>query len=151
MKRNGLFGVAVVVGCCLVMAGCQKPTASQSTRKAQIVASENLQLKKDIAAKDSQIATLTGQLDQTRTTLTEQLEKLKQDNESLNKQYAEFQKTYEQTVSEYQAGMKAAQESLDAKPTPCEEVEAKYAELYQSLLQMLADCETQRTEATATE
>jgi len=78
MMRNRRVGLVVIVVSCLLITGCQKPAAGLSTRKAQIVGSENLQLKKDIADKDKQIAAL-----------TQQLQEAKQENEAIEQQHGD--------------------------------------------------------------
>ncbi len=147
--------IPVLLGSFLFLLGCGKPqNDSDMVRRAQIVGNENLQLKREIVDKDKQIAELTAKSEQSKAELTQQLEQLKADNESLKKQYADAQQMFDKTVAEYQASMTTCQEQLDAKPTPCPEVEEKYAKLHGDLLNLLSECatklekyETQESEA----
>lgn len=161
--ENQKFLGSWVIGflCALFLVGCSKPQSdSDRVRRAQLVGNENLQLKKDIVDKDKQIAelakqaelakadlqqanaTVTKQVEQAKADLTKQLEQLKQDNESLKKQYTESQQNHENVISEFQENLKACQQSLEAAPTPCPEVEEKYGKLYGDLLKILSECAT---------
>lgn len=129
----------------LLLSGCgggNQTSDSAMVRRAQIIADENIQLKKTVEKKDEQISGLSAELQQSKAEMTKQIEQLKADYESLNTKFAESQQTFEKTVADYQASLKTCTEQLDAKPTPCEEVEAKYAQLYADLLKMFADCAT---------
>lgn len=61
MRYMTIVALTTVLGT-LLLAGCQKSDASQ-IRKARVVANENLQLKKQLAEKDTQIQDLKKQIE----------------------------------------------------------------------------------------
>ncbi len=135
---NGLWLSVLMV---VLMAGCGTNPPSDQVRRAQLVGHENVQLKKQVDAQSAQIAQITKTSETTHKELMEKIVLLEQDKESLHKKLVQAQDVFDKTVADYQASMKTCQEQLDAKPTPCEEVEEKYAKLYGDLLNMLAECQ----------
>ncbi|GEM_PF-1424779 len=130
----------------LSLSGCSQPTAPDAEtsgspdmiRRAQLVGQENIQLKKQVEAlekqaadRDKRIADLTGQLSQS-----------KKQAADWQTRYGQLDRNMNAALLECQTALQASQTETPAEAISCEEVEAKYAETIQTLMQNLLDCST---------
>jgi hypothetical protein len=86
--------VLVFVGSFLFILGCGKQSESGQIRRAQLVGNENLQLKKDIADKDRQIAEL-----------KKEVEKAQQENAAIQEQHGDIYKKLLDIIAECQGNL----------------------------------------------
>jgi flagellar biosynthesis/type III secretory pathway chaperone len=91
MRINSVLSLVVLAVVCLFSIGCNGSMSSDQVRMAQLVGNENLQLKKDIANKDKQIADLTKQVEQT-----------KQENDAIMEQHGDIYKKLMEIIQECQ-------------------------------------------------
>ena len=91
MMRINAIGLTAVMAACLFLVGCQESNSSDQIRRAQLVGNQNIVLTKQVKEKDAQIADLTAQL-----------QKAKEQNETLQAQHGEIYLKLMQTLSECQ-------------------------------------------------
>jgi hypothetical protein len=90
MKIKGVLCIAVLTAASLFSTGCQNMSSDQ-IRMAQLVGNENLQLKKDLAKKDLEIADL-----------HKQIEKLQQESAAEAEQHGDIYKKLMEMIQECQ-------------------------------------------------
>ena len=83
----------------IAFSGCQKSQSSSVMRRAQVLGNENIQLKKQVADLETQVADLTGQLDQCQTQSKLDRQKMGEGYMKLMEQVAEYKKKMKQTES----------------------------------------------------
>lgn len=144
MKMNSVLCLTVLTAVCLFANGCNEEMSSDQVRMARLVGNENLELKKEIKNKDSQINeknTLIKNKDTQIAELTKQLEQSEQETAKAQDRTAQLEKTFADAAASYQQQIEQCSKDLSAKPTPCPEVEEKYNALYTELLNKWSECE----------
>lgn len=154
MKIKDSLRLAVLVMLCLFLNGCNERMSSDQIRRARLVGSENLVLKKQLRDKDSLIDdknALINSKDIQIAELTKQLEQSKQETAMAQDRTTKMEKNFSDAAASYQQQLEECQKTVDAKPVPCPEVEEKYNVLYTDILNKWTECETklQKYEQTA--
>jgi septal ring factor EnvC (AmiA/AmiB activator) len=163
MKTNRIFYLTVLAAVCLFANGCNEEMSSDQLLQARLVGNENLELKKQIKDKDSQINDLNKQLEQAKqeakqqialaqrqikekddriADLTKQAEQNRQVIAQMQDASIQIQKHFDATLTEYKQKLENYEKAAIAAPTPCPEVEKQYETLYNDIMTLLSECQT---------
>jgi septal ring factor EnvC (AmiA/AmiB activator) len=162
MKIKSVLYLTVLAAVCLFSNGCNEGMSPDQIRQARLVGNENLQLKKQIQAGDSQIADLNKQLEQARqeiaraqkqmkdndtriAALSKELEQTKQESRQeitrVNEASVEIQKSLNAALSDSRQRLENYEKAAIAAPNPCPDVEKQYATLYEDMMKLLSECQ----------
>jgi flagellar biosynthesis/type III secretory pathway chaperone len=107
MKINSVLTLFVLAAVCLFSIGCNESMSSDQLRMAQLVGNENLQLKKDLATKDQQIADLKKQIEQAQ-----------QENDKIMEQHGNIYKKLMEIIQECQGKLEKYEQAGQTAPEP---------------------------------